>query len=107
MVASKGDEETSVWTFPKLKGPANWTDWSRSMEFALLGSDLWGNVSGKRKRPDEAKESEKADKWDTRDAKARGKIGLMCVTSIQMQLQSDWTAKETWDYLKRICTPTE
>ena len=65
------------------------------MEFALLGSDLWGNVNDKRKRFDEAKESEKVDKWDIRDVKAREKINLMCVINIQMQLQSDWTAKKT------------
>ena len=95
MIASKKDEETSVWTFPKLKESANWIDWSRNMKFALLRSDLWNNVSGKRKRFDEAKKSEKIDKWNIRDAKAREKIGLMCVISIQMQLQSDWTAKKT------------
>ena len=105
-MAAKEDDETSAWTFPKLTGPANWTDWSRSMKFALLALDLWGNVSGERVLPDENREPEKSDKWDTRDAKARGKIGLMCVTSIQMQLQSDWTAKETWDYLRRFCTPS-
>ena len=59
------------------------------MKFALLESDLWGNVSDKRKHPNEERESEKIDKWDIRNAKARGKIDLMCIISIQMQLQSD------------------
>ena len=75
------------------------------MKFALLGSDLWRNVIGEHVRPDDS-ESGKVDEWDTRDAKARGKIGLMCITSIRMQLQSNWTAKETWDYLKKFCTPS-
>ena len=61
-MATKEDDGTSMWTFPKLKRPANWTDWSRSMELALIGSDLWGNVSGKRVRPDESLEPEKSDK---------------------------------------------
>ena len=55
----------------------------------MLKSDLWDNVNDKRKRPDETKESEKADKWNTQDVKAREKIDLMCVINIQMQLQSD------------------
>ena len=82
MIDFKKNEKTSIWTFLKLKESTNWIDWSRSMKFALLRSDLWNNVSDKRKHLDETKESEKIDKWDIRNVKARGKIDFMCVINI-------------------------
>jgi hypothetical protein len=102
----KDDAGPSGWTFAKLTGPSTWSDWSRNMEFSLLDANLWGNVNGDRLKPTAVGPiAPDTDKWDSRDAKARGKIGLMCNKTVQLQLKSIWTAKETWDYLKKICTP--
>ena len=45
-----------------MKESVNWIDWSKSIKFALLKSDLWDNVNDKRKHFDETKESEKINK---------------------------------------------
>ena len=106
-----GGQKESVWTFAKLVGPSNYTEWAKNMEFALLDSDLWGITSGVWKKPEEADFDEKDDfrteknSWESANAKARGKIGLMCQKTVQMTLKSESTADEMWRQLREDCTP--
>ena len=106
-----GGQKESVWTFAKLVGSSNYTEWARNMEFALLDSDLWGVTSGVWKKPEEADFDERNDfrtekkSWGSANAKARGKIGLMCQKTVQMTLKSESTADEMWRQLREDCTP--
>ena len=107
-----------VWSFPKLTGPENWKEWDRNMFYALNGAGLWDIVSGDDQRPstkvvapDEEPLTPKELReqqldYDRRNAKAVGKIGAMCSSTMQLNCERTWTAHQMYQKLKKECQPT-
>ncbi len=62
-------KDSTPYTFAKLSGSANYKKWSRKMTFALHKAELWGYITGNRKKPREftAKKDDDEDRLEKID----------------------------------------
>ncbi|KAF5131521.1 Retrovirus-related Pol polyprotein from transposon TNT 1-94 [Metarhizium anisopliae] len=97
--------EISMPTTDKLRGMANWPEWSTKVQLALVSMGLWGHVKGEVIRP-----TDDATDWVKNDSKAIFfMINNMTETTQQKLKQAGWdidnaTAMTTWNLLKTSVT---
>lgn len=77
----------------------NYSIWEFQFKMFLKGKVLWSHIDGSSNAPEDAKDF---GVWETRDARIISWILGSMEAHMVNNLRSFTTAKEMWDYLKRI-----
>lgn len=107
--------------FAKLRGIQNYQQWQRQMTNALMIEGHWILITNAIDPPKKVEDTvlatmtwkekreydEDRRKHFTKDGVAMVAIYNMCNHSVQQILEPTWTAKETWDRLKKRYEPSE
>ena len=78
----------------------NYPSWAFQFELYLEGKELWGHISGTDPKPTE--DEKKIVSWNTKDAKIKTWILGSMEPQFFMNLKPYKTAKDRWDYLKKV-----
>ena len=99
MALENGAGKPSTKTFPiKLTGK-NYAAWEFQFRMFLKGKELWSHIDGSSSALTDAKE---VTRWEAKDARIVSWILASIEPQMVNNLRSFNTAKEMWDFLKRI-----
>ena len=77
----------------------NYAAWEFQFKMFLKGKELWGHIDGSSPAPTEPKD---LGQWEAKDARIVSWILGSIEVHMVNNLQSFGTAKEMWEYLKRV-----
>ncbi|KAL5781644.1 hypothetical protein ACOSP7_006673 [Xanthoceras sorbifolium] len=77
----------------------NYATWEFQFKMFLKGKELWGHIDGSSLAP---ADDEGRSQWETKDTRVISWILGSIEAYMMNNLHSFGTAKEMWDYLKRI-----
>ena len=78
----------------------NYPSWAFQFELYLEGKELWSHISGTDPKPTE--DEKKIVSWNTKDGKIKTWILGSMERQFFMNLKPYKTAKDMWDYLKKV-----